>query len=380
MKLNFRSFLTIAFTVWTFAHNLLASQAGAAGTPAAWKETWEKVTQAAKREGELRLYCSEDYVLLFAEFQKKYPEIKLVTVSARGAELVTRIMAERRAEKYVSDMVITGPSSLFTLHKEKVLDPIRPALILPEVVDSSKWWKTGKYNYVDQENEYIFAFDGEVQPFYGFNTKLVKREEIKSYRDFLDPKWKGKIVILDPTGSHLPAVKPALVHLYATPELGGKFLRHLFSEMDIVPSRDTRQITDWLAVGKFALSMFTIPNRTGLEEAKEQGLPVDWFAGRDLKEGLPVTTASGNVVLMNSAPHRNAATLAINWLLSREGQIAYQKIVRGPDSLRIDIPKEDVPLSRRRMEGVNYVVTDRPEWMEIQPILDIIKEAWKKKG
>jgi ABC-type Fe3+ transport system substrate-binding protein len=99
-----------------------------------------------------------------------------------------------------------------------------------------------------------------------------------------------------------------------------------------------------------------------------------------LKEGLPVTTASGNVVLMNSAPHRNAATLAINWLLSREGQIAYQKIVRGPDSLRIDIPKEDVPLSRRRMEGVNYVVTDRPEWMEIQPILDIIKEAWKKKG
>jgi len=107
---------------------------------------------------------------------------------------------------------------------------------------------------------------------------------------------------------------------------------------------------------------------------------VDWFAGQDLKEGLPVSTSSGNVVLMNSAPHRNAAILAINWLLSREGQIAYQKIVRGPDSLRIDIPKNDVPQARRRMDGVNYVVTDRAEWMEIQPILDLIKEAWQKKG
>ena len=375
MKLDSRFFLLAL----AFMFCLPASEVKAAEM-ASWKETWEKVTQGAKKEGELRLYCSDDYVAVFAEFQKKYPDIKLVTVSARGAELVTRIMAERRAEQYVSDMVITGPSSLFALYKAKVLDPIRPNLILPEVADSSKWWKTGRYNYVDEEGEYIFAFDGEVQPFYGFNTKLVKRGEIKSYWDFLDPKWKGKIVILEPAGAQLPAVKPALVHLYATPELGAKFLRQLFSAMDIVASRDTRQITDWLATGKFSVSMFTIPNRTGLEEAKEQGLPVDWFAGQDLKEGLPVTTSSGNVVLLNSAPHRNAAILAINWLLSREGQIAYQKTVRGPDSLRIDIPKNDVPQGRRRMDGVNYVVTDRAEWMEIQPILDLIKEAWQKKG
>src|SRR5215475_1063144 len=216
------------------------SEVRAAEVSGSWKDTWEKVTQGAKKEGELKLYCSDDYVAVFAEFQKKYPDIKLVTVSARGAELVTRIMAERRAEKYVSDMVITGPSSLFALYKAKVLDPIRPNLILPEVVDSSKWWRTGRYNYVDEEGEYIFAFDGEVQPFYGFNTKLVKRGEIKSYWDFLDPKWKGKIVILEPAGAQLPAVKPALVHLYATPELGAKFLRQLFSEMDIVASRDTR--------------------------------------------------------------------------------------------------------------------------------------------
>jgi ABC-type Fe3+ transport system substrate-binding protein len=374
MKTGIRYGLILMALFLAFADSLCRHVA------ASWAEQWDKVVEAAKNEGELRLYCGEDYVSVFAEFQKKYPEIKVISVSSRGSELVSRIMAERRAGKYLADVVITGPSSLFSLHKAKVLDPIRPVLILPEVTDTTKWWKDGQYNYVDEQRQYIFGFNGEVQPFYGFNSKLVKRTDFKSYWDFLNPKWKGKIVILEPAGAQLPAVKPALVHLYAVPELGGKFLRQLFSEMELVASRDTRQITDWLAAGKFSLSMFTIPNRTGLDEAKQQGLPVDWFAGEDLKEGLPVTTASGNVVLANSAPHPNAATLAINWLLSREGQQIYQRLFKGPDSLRIDIPKTDVPPARRRMAGGNYVMTDQAKWMEIQSILDIIKDAWKKKG
>jgi hypothetical protein len=44
------------------------------------------------------------------------------------------------------------------------------------------------------------------------------------------------------------------------------------------------------------------------------------------------------------APYPNAAKVFLNWLLSREGQIALQKLVEnGRNSLRIDIPKDDVP-------------------------------------
>jgi ABC-type Fe3+ transport system substrate-binding protein len=374
MKTRIRRGLIFLASVFVFGHTISFAVA------ASWNQRWDKVVQAAKKEGELRLYSGDDYPELFEEFRRKYPEIKITLVSARGAELVTRVMAERRAGKYLADIVITGPSSLYSLYKAKTLEPIQAAMILPEVTDVTKWWKGGKYNYIDDEGRYIFGFNGEVQPFYGFNTKLVSRAAIKSFWDFLDPKWKGKIGMLEPQGIQLRAIKPALVHLYATPELGPQYLWRLFSEMDILYSRDTRQITDWLSVGKFAISMFTIPNRTGLESAKEQGLPVDWFGSQDLKEGLPLTTASGNVTLMNQAPNPNASIVAINWLLSREGQRNYQKIVKGPDSLRIDIPKNDVPVARRRVEGANYIVTDRPEWMEIQPILDIIKETSKKKG
>ena len=53
------------------------------------------------------------------------------------------------------------------------------------------------------------------------------------------------------------------------------------------------------------------------------------------------------MALINKAPHPNAAKIGLNWLLSREGQIAYQRLFTqgndGPDSLRIDIPKDKVP-------------------------------------
>lgn len=333
---------------------------------------WQQALESAGREGQVAIYSSDTYDLLFAQFHKKYPEIKVLSVVGRGAEMVQRIMTERRAGKYLVDILVTGPTSLYSLYQAKALEPIKPAFLLPEVSNTSKWWKGGKYNYVDTERQYIFSFDGEVQPFYGYNTKLVKRGEIRSYWDFLQPKWKGKLVMLEPRGASARAVKPALVHIYATPNLGAKFLERLFTETDVVLSRDTRQITDWLAIGKFALSLFTIPNRTGIEDAKKQGLPVDWFGPNDLKEGLPLTTSSGNVGLAQHAPHPNAARVAINWLLSREGQMAYQKMFQGPDSLRIDIPKNDVPPGRRRTEGQNYVVTDTAEWMDIGHIQKFI--------
>lgn len=337
-----------------------------------WQPEWERSLEGAKREGQVMIYSSDTYDLLFLEFHKKFPQIKVVSVLGRGAELVQRIMTERRAGRYLADLLVTGPTSEYTLYQARVLEPIKPALLLPEVTDTSRWWKGGKHNYVDNERQFIFAFDGEVQPFYGYNTKLVNKKEIRSYWDFLQPRWRGKVVVLEPRGAQTRAVKPALVHIYATPELGPKFLQRFLTEMDVTVSRDTRQITDWLGVGKFAFSIFTIPNRTGIEDAKNQGLPVDWFGPEDLKEGLPLTTSSGNVGLIKGAPHPNAARVAINWLLSREGQSAYQRIFKGPDSLRTDIPKDDVPPGRRRKEGVDYVITDTAEWMDITHILKLV--------
>jgi len=348
----------------------------------AWKVDWEKSLQAAKKEGQLVLYGSADFENLFVEFNRRYSEIKVTGVYGRGADVAKRLMSERRAEKYLADLYVNGMTTGYNVfYKAKALDPIAPVLVLPDVVDTSKWWQ-GKHHYVDPENQYLFNINGETRIVVGYNTKQVNPAEIKSYWDLLNPRWKGKIVAYDP---NLGGSGDAMRFFYHQKSLGPEFIKRMLTEMDIVISSDTRQMGDWLAGGKFALSIFAPISRMDLDVMQMQGLPVSWLEPERLKEGAYITAGSGGVALINKAPHPNASKVALNWLLSREGQIAYQQIFRqgndGPDSLRIDIPKDKVPRGNRRPEADpnRYPFVDRPEWMDQEPIRKFVKEVMEQR-
>src|SRR5688572_27104184 len=147
-----------------------------------WKADWEQTVAAAKKEGEVSFYGSQGYEKVFELFQQKYPEIKVNSVTnLRGSEHGQRVMTERRAGKYLVDLFINGVVTPIQVYlKANILEPIRPALILPEVTDESKWWN-GKHHYADAEGKYIFVFQGNVHGGENaFNTKLVNPKEIKS--------------------------------------------------------------------------------------------------------------------------------------------------------------------------------------------------------
>jgi ABC-type Fe3+ transport system substrate-binding protein len=84
---------------------------------------------------------------------------------------------------------------------------------------------------------------------------------------------------------------------------------------------------------------------------------------------------------MSRAPHPNAAKLFINWFLSREGQIDFQKIsakhidAGAEGSLRMDIAKDDIPARNRLAPGVTYIPQWVPEMFDMEPILKIFNEA-----
>jgi iron(III) transport system substrate-binding protein len=359
--------------------NLLPVDSSLAGeAKPAWQLEWEKTLEAAKKEGELFIFSSDTAeTLLTTEFQKKYPEIKVKTGTPGGGAAVNRILAERRAGKYIADLYITGATSIFPLYESKGLDPIRSILILPEVLDQSQWWE-GKHHYPDPEGKYIFSFEGVMRVDITYNTNLVNPADVKSFWDVLDPKWKGKILVFDPMEGRAGT---GLRFLFYHPELGPDYVKRLFSEMGVTASRDPRQILDWLANGKAAFVMFPAPAVIEAHKAKAQGLAVDWFNPKHFKEGAALTSSGSNVALLNKAPHPNAAKVAINWLLSREGQIAFQKIPDpGHDSLRIDIPKDDVPPYFRRVDGIKYLNIDRPEWGDLKPVRDFIRKVWVQSG
>jgi ABC-type Fe3+ transport system substrate-binding protein len=354
---------------------LLCASVGLGAEPARWQVDWQRAIEGAKKEGQLSLYGGLEITHpdIIAAFNKEFPFIKITSASGRAADMVTRIVAERRADKYLADVTASGPNGPRTLYLGKMLDPIAPALILPEVADTSKWYG-GKHWYADPENKHIFMFEGTiVTSGLSYNTKMMRADEIKSYWDMLNPKWKGKLLAQDPRGAAL--LTPVLI-LYHRPGVGPEFVRRLYAETDITLFRDRRQGTNWLATGKFPLCHLC----REIDKAAQQGLPVDEIAPEKLKEGGTIGGGGSSVLaLINRAPHPNAAKVFINWYLSREGQSMWQKVmnlkeVEVSDSMRIDIPKDDVLPDGRRAAGREYQVIG---FLDPEPVQKLLNEVLK---
>jgi hypothetical protein len=71
--------------------------------------------------------------------------------TGRGPEISQRVMSERRAEKFAVELYISGSTSPRIFHRSKMLEPVKPLLLLPDVVDPSGWYE-GKHHYNDPEN------------------------------------------------------------------------------------------------------------------------------------------------------------------------------------------------------------------------------------
>jgi iron(III) transport system substrate-binding protein len=351
----------IRWMTWVLALSLvLSANARGAESRQPWQQEWERILAAAKREGEVRLWGDQEITHpdIVAAFSRAYPYIKVVTVSGRVGDLMPRIIAERRAGKHLADLYSggLGGRAFYDFMRAGVLDPIKPTLILSEVVDGSKW-VNGEHHYADSEKQFIFMYEGSVAGVgLHYNTSLVDIKEFKSYWDLLKPRWKGKILLFERPGTG----SPSMVRFYHNPQLGPDFLRRLLTEMDLVISQDRRQSSDWLASGKFPICI----DCGDTDRAKKQGLPVDEFSHDNLKEAGNEISTSGNsgLALIGNAPHPNAARVFINWFLSREGQTVWQeamnvKVAEPSDSMRIDIPKERVSPSARRDNGKKYRVT-----------------------
>lgn len=338
-----------------------------------WQSDWEKTIEAAKKEGEILIYAALGpyHPQIFVEFQKDYPEVKATIVHGNSSRISPRLLSERRAGKYLADVYLGGPTSLYSFYKNSLFDPLVPLLVLPEVMDASLWWE-GKHLYIDPERKYIFVNEGSVSGFtISYNTNLVKPAEFKSCWDLFQPKWKGKIVSLDARDPGFGASE--LRYLYYHPELGPEFIRRLFGEMDVALSREHHQAIDWVGVGKTALCVFCRDGFTA--KAKSQGLPIDSIDHNELKEMPRLRGSAGAIALVNTAPHPNAAKLFANWYLSRRGQIVYQESHGDRDSLRADIPKDKVPARVRRVAGRKYFFVDGPEFIDVKPAVKIIDDA-----
>jgi iron(III) transport system substrate-binding protein len=302
---------------------------------APWQEEWDRVLQAAKKEGKVAMIGpvgADRRDALTIAFEKKYG-ISVEYHADSGAGILPRLSAERKADRYLWDVVVTGTTTgLENLIPARVLDPLEPNLILPEIKDL-KLWRNGALEFLDPGRQLLVMTPFQRGTLF-VNTTLANAKEFKSYKDLLDPKWKGKIIADDPRKSGPGQATFTLFFLH--PELGVKFIRAIAGQ-GLTLLRDYAQEVNMLGQGRYSVGLGFSDSLA--EQRAKQGVPVEIVDIRQLKEGSDISPASGSLSIFNRAPHPNAAKVYINWLLSKEGQTSNARAT-GYISNRLDVPTD----------------------------------------
>src|SRR5437762_462816 len=196
-----RSRLARLFTMW-FA--LLLTTASTGARPASAQDAR---VEAAKKEGKVVWYTS--LALTSAEkvaklFEAAYPGIKVEVHRTGSQRILQRVMQELQANIKNVDVIHTSDAGHYVLLKQKtLLMKYTPAGV--ESFPASFKDKDG-FHYGLRATVNVIVY----------NTKAVPAAEApRTWKDLLDPRWRGKLVTAHPGYSGVIATHVlALVHLY----------------------------------------------------------------------------------------------------------------------------------------------------------------------
>ena len=286
-----------------------------------WQAEWDKTVAAAKKEGKVVVGLPPSAELrreLEPAFKARFG-FEMEIFSATGPQIANRIVTEGNAGVRYFDSFIFGSCTGVPLIKSGMFDQIEPYMILPEVKEPKQWWSGHVFmdNVSGTKLFYSFISTKSTEG-YWHNTSLSKPEEFRSLDDLLNPKWKGKIGLSDPrvAGSGLS------VWSYLWDLKGEEFLKKLVQQ-DLFVSQNLRQLAEALAKGRLVIALGIGLAQT--EPFVKAGLPIKDLP--DPSEGNPSSNGYGTLAVVKNPPHPNATKVFVNWLLSKEGQEIYSRVL-----------------------------------------------------
>lgn len=326
----------------------------------------KEIEAAARKEGEIVIYAAPGHANAEAQrgirdaFMQKYAvRIEWTSLSAR--DIGPRILAEQRTKQRVADLAMSGIAGNYTEIKPKgYLLPI----LAPSTLEKGIW-RLDPAAVTPKDRDWLFI-NLYLSPSFLINTSLVRPgEEPKSYKDLLDPRWKGKIVFQIPwtggTGSGwFRATYKAL---------GLDFMKALARQVVLV--HNTNDPPDGVVRGQYPIALS--PSLERARQLIEEGAPVKFL---EPKEGLRLGT--NGVELIANAPHLNAAKLFLQWFYTKEGQAIYAKNNRAI-SVRKDVAQDYLPPDQRYVEGEPFMMADTEDFTAkgSQEVTKLAKEIFE---
>ena len=318
---------------------------------------------AAKKEGHLVVatYAGTANRKVMDAFEAAYPGITVEQTGFQSSsrDFFPRFFQERQAGLYQWDLILVPSTEVIVQAiPQNVVDPVRPLIVNPELLQDSTWQDGFEAGWLDKARQYSYAITRSRSQALWIDTNQVQDGEIKSYRDLLDPKWKGKILAGDlrTKGS---GYWPGTTLRVKTGS--DAIISQLWKDQQPTLSTDARQLTEQVVRGAFPIGLGAV----------SKSILIDFLAQGQGKNLKPIPTVeidyvnSADHVLhyANKAPNPNAARLFVNWVLSKEGSAIYSKNLED-NSRRADVAPFDPDLTPEK--GLDYVTIDA------EPLIDQI--------
>ncbi len=301
-------------------------------------ERLQRLVEGAKKEGLVSIYTSmpvDDITALTSAFEQKYG-VKSKVWRSGSEKILQRGLLEAKASRYEVDVFETNGPELEVLSREKILQQSNaPGLVdlIPQAIPPHREWIATRLN--------IFTC--------AYNTKLVRKEDLpKTYADLLDPKWKGKLAVEAEDSDWL-----AETVLKMGEEKGIALFKEIAKRNGVSVRKGHTLLANLVASGEVPLGL-TLYNYK-IEQMKNSGAPVDWFA-------LDPTVArpNGNGVARN-APHPHAALLFQDFELT-DGQAILGKRDFIPTSTKVPSNLNKMPLT---FANPKTTLDDGQKWNKI---------------
>ena len=307
-----------------------------------------KLLEGAKKEGEVIWYTSMTFDQskpVADAFEKKFPFIKVTLFRSGGGALMNKVLTEARAGRYAFD-VVGGRGEMIQAFKEKNMlasyKSPETSMIDPDLFDKEGYW-------------YVYYV---VPTTLGYNTKLVKKEEVPmTYEALLEPKWKSGKISMD---NEAYLILQGLISAWGR-EKAVNYMKKLAAQDPVLTRGNTERVT-FTGAGQYPL---VIAYAHALEREKFKGAPIDWIALE------PAVTEIDPLMIGSKAPHPNAARIFLDFLLSKEGQEMLLEFQRIP--VRKDVEPKPVRLFR----GYQRIVERPDDYKYFSDNVKLFEEIFK---
>jgi iron(III) transport system substrate-binding protein len=295
--------------------------------------------EAAKKEGKVVWYTS--LALPTAEkvaklFEAAYPGIKVEVHRTGSQRILQRVMQELQANIKNADVVHTSDAGHYVLLKEK-------KLLAKHTPPGVERFPVG---FKDRDG-YWYGLRATVTAI-AYNPKLVPAAEApKTWKDLLDPKWRGKLVTAHPGYSGVIATHVlALVHLH-----GWDYFKRL-AQNKLMLVQSAVDPAGVVASGERVVAVnggdYTF------YQTKKKGNPLEIVYP---KEGVPLVVSPTAITAF--APHPNAARLFTDFTFGRE----LQQVLADSEGLYTGHPEVTYPKDKPKLSDLKLLSAD-PEELE----------------